>query len=241
MRAALKLTSRVWLCWSTTSDVGVMEVEAEPSHQYRTTFCCSVTGGSRGAVWHHGVWHGSVDGTKVCHWMPPCRKIAPTDIPQWLLNICGVQTVDVSTVRGGWCILAVVTVTAGHLHWCRFLQAQAHRLLFISGEITLLMVMVAMLQNSILYLRICFIKECDCTLWICFNFHGNKYETLLWSYLCVYSPRQFPFAHCDPGKQKGWMSMHLLLLNLLSNLTHLLQGNCATPAWRLITGEQVVG
>ena len=36
-----------------------------------------------------------------------------------LLNVSGDQTVGVSTVRGGWCISAVVTVTAGCLCWCR--------------------------------------------------------------------------------------------------------------------------
>jgi len=31
-------------------DVGVMAVEAEPSHQYSVTCCCHVTDGSKGAV-----------------------------------------------------------------------------------------------------------------------------------------------------------------------------------------------
>jgi hypothetical protein len=30
-----------------------------------------------------------------CHWIPPHRKIAPVDIHQRLLNVCGDQTVDV--------------------------------------------------------------------------------------------------------------------------------------------------
>ena len=38
------------------------------------------------------------------------EKMAPTDIHQLLLNVDGDQTVDVSTVRGGWCVSAVVTV-----------------------------------------------------------------------------------------------------------------------------------
>ena len=37
------------------------------------------------------------------------EKIAPTDIHQLLLNVDGDQTVDVSTVRDGWCVSAVVT------------------------------------------------------------------------------------------------------------------------------------
>jgi len=28
--------------------------------------------------------------------------------------------VDVSTVRGGWCLSAALSVTAGHLCWCDF-------------------------------------------------------------------------------------------------------------------------
>ena len=38
------------------------------------------------------------------------EKMVPTDIHWCLLNVGGDQTVDVSTVRGGWCVSAVVTV-----------------------------------------------------------------------------------------------------------------------------------
>jgi len=41
-------------------------------------------------------------------------------IHQCLLNACGDQTVDVSTVK--WCVLAAVTV--GPFHWCSFFRAQ---------------------------------------------------------------------------------------------------------------------
>jgi len=36
-------------------DVGGMAIEAEPSHQYFTTFCCCVTDGSRRAVRQNSV------------------------------------------------------------------------------------------------------------------------------------------------------------------------------------------
>ena len=36
---------------------------------------------------------------EVCHWISLCRKIAPIDIHQHLLNVYEYQTVDVNTVR----------------------------------------------------------------------------------------------------------------------------------------------
>ena len=53
------------------------------------------------------------------------EKIAPTDIHWYLLSVDGDQTVAVSTAS--WCVSAVVTLTAGHLHWYRLV-------LFITGE-----------------------------------------------------------------------------------------------------------
>lgn len=47
------------------------------------------------------------------------KEMAPVDISWLLLNAFEDQTVEWS---GGWCILAMVTVTVGHLQWCRFLQ-----------------------------------------------------------------------------------------------------------------------
>jgi len=66
----------ILLFWPMTSeaDAGGMVIEVEPSHQYSITFCCCATVGSRGAVWQNGIWHGSVDEAKVCHWIPPCGK-----------------------------------------------------------------------------------------------------------------------------------------------------------------------
>ena len=90
------------LCWPMTSeaDVGVMAVEAEPSHHYPFTFCCHVRDNSKWAVWQNGVWHGSADEAKVCHWnFSMWKKIAPIDIHWHLLNVYGDQTLDVSTVR----------------------------------------------------------------------------------------------------------------------------------------------
>ena len=60
-------------CWPTMSemDVGGTAVEVEPSHQCSVTCCCCVTDGSRGAVWHNDVWHGSVDEAKMYYWVPP--------------------------------------------------------------------------------------------------------------------------------------------------------------------------
>ena len=75
-RATLKTMPAVSLCWPTTSeaDGGGMAVEAEPSFQYPITCCCCVTDGSRGALWHNGVWCGSARETNVYHWILPCGK-----------------------------------------------------------------------------------------------------------------------------------------------------------------------
>ena len=47
------------------------------------------------------------------------KKIVPTEIHQQLLNIYGNETLDFSTVKQWWCILAVAV--DGHLHCCRCL------------------------------------------------------------------------------------------------------------------------
>ena len=60
--------------WPTTSEAdGGTAVAVEPSHQYSIACCYRVTDGSRGAVWHKGVWHGSADEAKAHHWIP-CEK-----------------------------------------------------------------------------------------------------------------------------------------------------------------------
>jgi len=133
MRAALKLMPHILLCWPTASeaDVGCMAVEAGSSHQYPITFCCCVTDGSRGAVWHDGVWCGSVYETTVWNWISP---FAPFDIHWYLMNVDGDRTVDVSTVR--W---QVVRFRSGNSD-CRsppleqVLTGTACWLLFVTGE-----------------------------------------------------------------------------------------------------------
>jgi len=77
----------LWYCQTMSeADIGGMAVEIDPSHQYSITFCCHVTDDYRGMVWQSGIWHGSVYEAKVCHWIPPGRKFAPTDIHWQLLN-----------------------------------------------------------------------------------------------------------------------------------------------------------
>lgn len=112
MKVALKVMPPISLCCPMISqaDVGGMAVQAEPS-QYPIACCCCVTDGSRGAVWQSSICHGSMDEAKVCHWIPPCGKNGTTDIHQHFLNADGAQTVAVSTVRGGWCVSALLTAT----------------------------------------------------------------------------------------------------------------------------------
>jgi len=52
MKAALKVTPSILLCWPTVSeaDDGGMAVVVEPSCQYSITFYCLVTAGSGGVV-----------------------------------------------------------------------------------------------------------------------------------------------------------------------------------------------
>ena len=62
---------------------------------YYTLLPCNDS--SKGAL--GGVWHGSADEAKECHWYNLCRKKinGTTDIYWCLLNIYGDQTVDAST------------------------------------------------------------------------------------------------------------------------------------------------
>ena len=115
--------SFIW-CLPMTSEVGVgdMAVEVEPSHQYPITRCCRVTDGSRGALWHDGVWHGSAYEAKVCQWIPHAEKMAPADIHQHLWSYMETKQWVWAQWGGEWCVSAVVTVSVGHLHWCRLLR-----------------------------------------------------------------------------------------------------------------------
>jgi len=85
------------------------------------------------AVWHMAAGQPDkvtsdmevVSKAKVQNWIPPCRK-------KWyLLTFTDTCWMFMETKEwmwaqggGGWCVSAVVTVTMGHLHWCRFLLAQ---------------------------------------------------------------------------------------------------------------------
>ena len=100
-RAVPTVMPPLLLCWTMKSvvDVGGLAVEVEPSCQYSITFCYHVTDDSRGVVSHNGIWHGSTSEAKVCHCIPPCRKMAPIDIHWHLVNVSGDQTVSMSTLR----------------------------------------------------------------------------------------------------------------------------------------------
>jgi len=64
-----------WSLWSFSTQVILW------FYEYSITFCCSMTDGSREAVWQNDVWHGSVYETKPTHWIPTWgKKIAPLDI-----------------------------------------------------------------------------------------------------------------------------------------------------------------
>jgi len=124
-RAAPKVMPLILVCWITMSevDVGGVAVVVEPSHQHPMTFCCCVTDGSRGAVWHNGVWRGSVYEAKGVElnssmwkkqyqliFLDACWMLKKTK--QWMWAHWSRR----------WCVSAVVT--AGHFCCCRFLQAQ---------------------------------------------------------------------------------------------------------------------
>ena len=114
-RAARKVMPPTLLCWPTMSEVDVdsMAVKAEPSHQYSVTLCCCVMDGSRGAVWQIGVYIA-----KVCHWIPPCGEKWH---PLTFMNTCWTPMEPKEWMWGSeWYIVAVATVTVGHLHRCRF-------------------------------------------------------------------------------------------------------------------------
>jgi len=93
------MPSVLW-CWSTIfkAVVSGLAVQVEPSHQYPITFCCQVTDGSRGALWHNTIWHGSACEEKCATEFLHAEKMAPTDIHWHLLNVCRDQPVDLSTV-----------------------------------------------------------------------------------------------------------------------------------------------
>jgi len=100
-RAALKVMPTVLLHWPTLSEVDAddMVVEVEPSYQYSVPFCCHVTDGIR---WQSDRMASDMEGRVkqrcVIEFLHAVT-VAPTDIHQHLLNVDGVQTVDVSRVK----------------------------------------------------------------------------------------------------------------------------------------------
>ena len=61
------------------------------------------------------------------------EKLAPTDIHQWLLNIDGDQTVDVSTVRGWVVHFSSGDSSSGSPVLVQIFRSVAYRILFITG------------------------------------------------------------------------------------------------------------
>ena len=152
MRAASKVTSPILLCWPTMSEAGVggMAVEVEPPHQYSIPFCCYATNGSRRAVWQNGIWHGSADEAKGCHWVLSCRKNGTDWLFFWCsLKVDGDQPVTVSTVRWWVVHFSSDDSDSGSPPQMQIFTNVSCRLLFITGENAQLMV-VCMLKNSIL-------------------------------------------------------------------------------------------
>jgi len=82
MRVAPKAMPPIlwWRPTTSESDVGCMAVEVVSSHQYSIMFGFHVTYGSRGAVWYNDILHGSAYESKMCQWIPPCRKNCSIDI-----------------------------------------------------------------------------------------------------------------------------------------------------------------
>jgi len=80
--------------------------------QYPIAFCCHVTDGSRGAVWHSDIWHGSAYEAKVRHWIPPCGKKWH---PLTFIDACWMlmETKQWMWAQWGseWCVLVVVSVS----------------------------------------------------------------------------------------------------------------------------------
>jgi len=92
-----------------------------------------MTDGSRGAVWQHGIWLGSMKqkcGTEFLQ----IEKIAPTDVHWHLLNIDVDQTVDVSIARQWVVCFWSVDTDSGPPLLVQTFTSMAHRLLF-TGQI----------------------------------------------------------------------------------------------------------
>ena len=135
MRPAPKVIPPILLCWPMISDtnIGGMAVEVEPSHQYFITFCCCETDGSRGAVWHNGVWHGSAYEANLSNWIYPCGKSYTHWHSSTLAYVYGDQTVDVSTVGQWVACFSSGDSNSGSSLLVQLFTSVACRLLFITG------------------------------------------------------------------------------------------------------------
>ena len=112
MRAVPKIMYPILWCWFMTSVANGdgMVVEGDPSWWYSIPCCFRVADGSRGAIWQNDVWHRSVYGAKVRHWILPCKKKwhPLTFIYTWWMFMESRQWMWAQW-GGGWCISAVAT------------------------------------------------------------------------------------------------------------------------------------
>ena len=97
-----------WCSTKSEADGGGMAVEVESSHPYSVTFCCCATGGSRGAVWQSGIWHGS-KGVELNSFMQ--KKLHQSTLTDTCWTFYEDQQWMWAQWGGEWCVLSVVTVT----------------------------------------------------------------------------------------------------------------------------------
>ena len=186
-------------CQPTVSEatVGGMAAKAGPSHQHSMTCCCCVTDGIRGALWQNGAWHGSVGGAKRWNWIPPCRKMAPTDIHQCLWTFMEIE----QWVWAQW--WGVVCFSSGdgangsllwvlHAGSCSLTAKMHSSWWWLRQKKKVLCSLECALSNSGVVL---FVSVVACT-------EINK-RHYLQSNLRIYGPRQVFFTQCGPGKPKG--------------------------------------
>ena len=126
-RNPLKVMPPVILCWFTTSvaDAGDMTIEAELSHQYSITFCCS--------------WQMAAEGHSDTMVSDMEVNMEQRCVIEFLLHaekwkklplaFTGTYWTFVDTEHWtwaqrdtGWFISETVTATVDCLHWCRFWQ-----------------------------------------------------------------------------------------------------------------------
>jgi len=172
----------ILLFWPMTSevDVGGMAVEDEPSHQYPITCGCvwqvSAEGQSdkmasemeaqmkqrcvtppcvlhvekNGTYWHLSMLSG-------CLWRPNSRC---EHSEGWAVCFSSGDRNVKARPCCGWRCIAVMPWNEEHLN--QLIHANW-------------LIVVAKLRKSVLWLKICSIKQCCCALCICCQFHGNKW------------------------------------------------------------------